>query len=400
MAGAADVAPEGRPGSARVGWLTLLGIVLLALNLRAAIAAVPPLLPDIQLDLDLGRGAAGLLTTLPVLCFGLLSPLAALLGHRIGIELALLGAMLGIVVGSLTRTLPHTGWLFAGTAIIGAGITVGNVLVPSAVKQHFPGRPGLATGLSTASLTTGATLAAAVSAPLAYSVGLGWRGSLLALGGLATIAALGWLPQLRRRHRAVAPDTGGDGRGSILRSPVTWQLAVFMGTQSMLYYAMLTWLPSLLRDQGVDPTRAGGALALFNLLGIGTALLVPTLAVRRHDQRGLALVICAGWAVGLLGLLTVPSLYPLWTSVAGLAQGASISLTLTLLVLRARTPASARALSGAVQSVGYLLGATGPVLVGGLRDLSTGWGLPLAALTVVTGAMALSALGAGQNRQV
>ncbi|MBF9133079.1 MFS transporter [Plantactinospora sp. S1510] len=400
MVAPADVAPGGRPGLSRGGWLTLLGIVLLALNLRAAIAAVPPLLPDLQVDLDLGRGAAGLLTTLPVLCFGLLSPLAALLGRRIGIELALLGAMLGIVAGSLTRTLPHAGWLFAGTAIIGAGITVGNVLVPSAVKQHFPGRPGLATGLSTASLTTGATLAAAVSAPLAYGAGLGWRGSLLALGGLAIVAVLGWLPQLRRRHRALAPTMGGDRHGSIMRSPVTWQLAVFMGTQSMLYYAMLTWLPSLLRDQGVDPTRAGGALALFNLLGIGTALLVPTLAVRRGDQRGLALVVCAGWIVGLLGLLTLPSLYPLWTSVAGLAQGAAISLTLTLLVLRARTPGSARELSGAVQSVGYLLGATGPVLVGWLRDLSTGWGVPLAALTVVTLAMALSALGAGRNRQV
>ncbi|MFC6015866.1 CynX/NimT family MFS transporter [Plantactinospora solaniradicis] len=397
--GSAD-GPSGRPGSIRHGWLTLLGIVLLALNLRAAIAAVPPLLPDLQVDLGLGRGAAGLLTTLPVLCFGLLSPLAALLGRRIGIELALLGAMLGIVVGSLTRTLPHAGWLFVGTAIIGAGITVGNVLVPSAVKQHFAGRPGLATGLSTASLTTGATLAAAVSAPLAYGVGLGWRGSLLALGGLATIAVLGWLPQLRRRHQTVTSTASGDGRGSILRSPVTWQLALFMGTQSMLYYAMLTWLPSLLRDQGVDPTRAGAALALFNLLGIGTALLVPTLAVRRRDQRGLALVVCAGWAVGLIGLLTVPSLYPLWTSVAGLAQGAAISLTLTLLVLRARTPGSARELSGAVQSVGYLLGATGPVLVGWLRDLSTGWGVPLAALTVVTVGMAVSALGAGRNRQV
>ncbi|MGX7672794.1 CynX/NimT family MFS transporter [Plantactinospora sp. DSM 117369] len=389
----------GRSGLGRGGWLTLLGVVLLALNLRAAIAAVPPLLPELQVDLDLGRGAAGLLTALPVLCFGLLSPLAALLGRRIGIELALLAAMLGIVLGSLTRTLPHAGWMLLGTAIVGAGITVGNVLVPSAVKQHFPSRPGLATGLSTASLTTGATLAAAVSAPLAYTVGLGWRGSLLALGGLAAVAALGWLPQVRRRHTAPVPEPPRSRR-SVLRSRVTWQLAIFMATQSMLYYALLTWLPSMLRDQGVEPTRAGAALAMFNLLGIGTALVVPTLAVRRPDQRGLALVICAGWAVGVLGLLALPSLYPLWTVSAGLAQGAAISLTLTLLVLRARTPGSARELSGAVQSVGYLLSATAPVLVGALRDVATGWGLPLAALAVVTAVMTVSALGAGRDRQV
>ncbi|AVT35610.1 MFS transporter [Plantactinospora sp. BB1] len=389
----------GRFGMGRGGWLTLLGLVLLALNLRAAIAAVPPLLPELQVDLDLGRSAAGLLTALPVLCFGLLSPFAALLGRRIGIEWALLAAMLGIVLGSLTRTLPHAGWMLAGTAIIGAGITVGNVLVPSAVKQHFAGRPGLATGLSTASMTTGATVAAAVSAPLAYALGWGWRGSLLALGAFAGVAALGWLPQVRRRHTAPAAEPPQPS-GRVLRSPVTWQVAVFMGTQSMLYYAILTWLPSLLRDQGVAPTRAGAALALFNLLGIGTALVVPTLAVRRPDQRGLALVICAGWAAGVLGLLAVPSWYLLWTVLAGLAQGAALSLTLILLVLRARTPGSARQLSGAVQSIGYLLSAAGPVLVGALRDASAGWGLPLAALVVVTAVMAVSALGAGRDRQV
>jgi len=384
---------------ARGGWLTLLGIVLLTLNLRAAIVAVPPLLPELQVDLDLDRGTAGLLTALPVLCFGLLAPLAAMLGRRVGIELALLAAMLGIVLGSLTRTLPHAGWMLVGTAIVGAGITVGNVLVPSAVKQHFPGRAGLATGLSTASMTTGATLAAAVSAPLAYTVGWGWRGSLLALGAFAGVAALGWLPQVRRRHTAPAPEPQRSWSG-VLRSAVTWQLAVFMGTQSMLYYAILTWLPSMLRDQGVEPTRAGAALAVFNLLGIGTALLVPILAVRRPDQRGLALLVCAGWAAGVLGLLALPSLYLLWTVLAGLAQGASVSLILALLVLRARTPGSARQLSGAVQAIGYLLSASGPVLVGVLRDVTSGWSLPLVTLTVVTAVMTVSALGAGRDRQV
>ncbi|MDG4786879.1 MFS transporter [Micromonospora sp. WMMD1102] len=384
----------------RRGWFTLLGLVLLALNLRAAIVAVPPLLPELQVDLDLDRSAAGLLTALPVLCFGLLAPFAALFGRRVGVELALFAAMLGIVLGSLTRTLPHAGWLLVGTAIIGAGITVGNVLLPSAVKQHFPGRPGLATGLSTAAMTTGATVAAAVSAPLAYTMGLGWRGSLLALGGFAGVAALGWLPQVRRRHRVPAPPPQQRSGGGILRSPVTWQLAVFMGTQSMLYYTVLTWLPSMLRDQGVAPTRAGAALAVLNLLGIGTALVVPTLAVRRPDQRGLALVVAVGWAAAVLGLLALPTWYLLWTVLAGLAQGAALGLALTLLVLRARTPGSARQLSGAVQSVGYLLSAAGPVLVGALRDVTAGWRVPLAAMAAVTAVMATSALGAGRDRQV
>jgi CP family cyanate transporter-like MFS transporter len=378
------------------GGFTLLGVVLLALNLRAAIAGLAPLLPDVRIDLGLASGTAGLLTTLPVLCFGLLSPFAALLGRRIGIEAALLLAMLGIVAGSLVRTVPGFWWMVAGTAVVGAGITVGNVLVPSIVKQDFPDRQGPVTALTTAALTGGAALAAAATAPLAHT-GLGWRGALLLVGGLAAVAAVAWLPQLRHRHVAPMVRLGGT---AVLRSPITWQLAVFMGMQSLTYYAVLAWLPTLLRDGGVSVAGAGWALALFNLLGIATAVAAPALAARRRDQRGLALLACATWAVSLLGLLLLPSLYLLWAALAGLAQGAGIGLALALLVLRARTPESARDLSGAVQSVGYLLGSTGPVVLGVLHDASDGWTVPLVALCLAIALMAVAALGAGRDRQV
>jgi CP family cyanate transporter-like MFS transporter len=378
------------------GRLALLGVVLLALNLRAAIAGLAPLLPDVRLDLGLGSGTAGLLTTLPVLCFGLLSPLAALLGRRIGVEQALLLAMLGIVAGSLLRTVAGVAWVLAGTVVIGAGITVGNVLVPSFVKQGFPDRQGRVTAMTTAALTGGAAVAAAGTAPLA-NAGLGWRGALLVVGGLAAVAAVAWLPQLRRRHVAPVVRLGGT---AVLRSPVTWQLAVFMGMQSLTYYAVLAWLPTLLRDEGVSAAGAGWALALFNLLGIATAVAAPALAARRADQRGLALVTCLAWGAGLLGLLLLPSLCLLWAALTGLAQGAGIGLALALLVLRARTPESARDLSGAVQSVGYLLGSTGPVVLGVLHDASAGWTVPLVALCVAIAVMAVAALGAGRDRQV
>lgn len=378
------------------GPLALLGVVLLALNLRAAIAGLAPLLPDVRLDLGLGSGTAGLLTTLPVLCFGLLSPLAALLGRRVGVERALLLAMLGIVAGSLLRTVVGVGWVVAGTVVIGAGITVGNVLVPSVVKQDFPDRQGRVTAMTTAALTGGAAVAAAVTGPVAHA-GLGWRGALLVVGGLAAVAAVAWLPQLRRRHVAPVVRLGGT---AVLRSPVTWQLAVFMGMQSLTYYAVLAWLPTLLRDEGVSVAGAGWALGLFNLLGIATAVAAPALATRRADQRGLALLTCLAWAVSLLGLLLLPSLYLLWATLAGLAQGAGIGLALALLVLRARTPESARDLSGAVQSVGYLLGSTGPVVLGLLHDTSDGWTVPLVALCLAIALMAAAALGAGRDRQV
>ena len=384
-------------GDTTAGWLKLLAVVLLALNLRIAIAGLAPLLPDVQADLGLGRGAAGLLTSLPVLCFGLLSAYAALLGRWIGMELALLLALLGIGVGSLIR--------------IGALGPVddhrngghrrrdhGRQRADAERRQAgFPRREGVVTGLTTAALTAGPAVAAAVAAPLAYDAGLGWRGSLLVLGGFAAVAALPWLPRSRHRHAAPLRRSGG---WALLRSPVTWYVAGFMAMQSLLFYSMLAWLPTLLRDGGISAAGAGWALGLFNLLGIATALAVPALAARRRDQRSLGLLICAGWGAGLVGLHAAPSLYLLWTVLTGLAQGAGIALALALIVIRARSPESSRDLSGVVQSVGYLVSAPGPVLVGVLRDVSGGWAAPMVALGVAAVLMALSAIGAGRDRRV
>jgi CP family cyanate transporter-like MFS transporter len=381
-------------------WLTLVGVLLVALNLRAAIAGLAPLLPDVRADLGLSRGTAGLLTTLPVLCFGLLSPFAVAAGRRLGTEAALLVAMLLVVAGSLVRTAPGLAAMIVGTAVVGAGITVGNVLVPSAVKQHFAHRQGLVTGLYTAALTGGAAIAAAAGAPLAHGAGLGWHGSLLVWGGLAALGAVVWLPQLRARHDMAPARHDARARADVRRSPVTWALALFMGMQAMTFYALLAWLPTMLQDRGVSERGSSVALALFNLLGIGSALVVPTLATRRADQRWLAWATCAAWAIGLLGWLVAPGGYLVWSVVAGLGQGAGISLALTLLVLRAATPETARELSGLVQSLGYLVGATGPFVLGALRDASDGWSVPLAALVVAVALMAAASCVGAADRQV
>jgi len=376
-------------------------VLLVALNLRAAIAGIAPLLPEVRADLGLSRAAAGLLTTVPLLCFGLLSAPAAGFGRRVGTELALLVAMLLVVLGSVVRVAPGVAAMFAGTAVLGIGITVGNVLVPSAVKADFPHRLGQVTGLYTGALIAGAALAAAVGAPLADHLGLGWRGSLLVWGGLAGLGALVWLPQLRARHR---PDSRGATeaatRRDVRRSPITWMLALFMGMQAMAFYALLAWLPALLRDQGSSVAGAGVALAVFNLLGIGSAFAVPSLAQRRADQRWLCWVICAVWGVGVLGLLVAPDAYLLWAVVAGFGQGAGISIVFTLFVLRARTSDAARELSGLVQSVGYLVAAAGPFLLGALRDATGGWSLPLVVLLVAVALMASASWVIGADHQV
>jgi CP family cyanate transporter-like MFS transporter len=274
----------------------------------------------------------------------------------------------------------------------------------------------VATGLYTAALIGGAAVASAISAPLA-NTGAGWRGALLVWAAPALLAAVAWSVLVRRPAGVGVPVEGNvqqniqpgtrdgvreDGRvrPTVTRSWVTWALAVFMGTQSLAYFAVLAWLPALLRDNGIDAQQAGLALSLFNLLGIATALVTPTLAGRMTDQRPLALSICGLWAIGAVGLLVDPGLYLVWSVLAGLAQGAAISLALALIVLRARTPDVARQLSGTVQSVGYLIGAAGPFALGALRDATNGWSASLVALLAAVTVMAIGAWGAGQNKVV
>jgi CP family cyanate transporter-like MFS transporter len=398
----------------------IIAIVLVAFNLRASIAAVSPLLPDIRTDLGLSRSAAGLLTTLPVLCFSALSAASAALGQRIGSDRAIVLALVVLAAACALRLLPAAAWFFAGTLVLGAAIAVGNVLTPTLVKQHLTGRfthlVGVATGLYTAALIGGAAVASAISAPLA-DTGAGWRGALLVWAAPALLAAVAWSVLVRRPAGVGVPVEGnvqqniqpgtrdgvredGRARPTVTRSWVTWALAVFMGTQSLAYFAVLAWLPALLRDNGIDAQQAGLALSLFNLLGIATALVTPTLAGRMTDQRPLALSVCGLWAIGAVGLLVDPGLYLVWSVLAGLAQGAAISLALALIVLRARTPEVARQLSGTVQSVGYLIGAAGPFALGALRDATKGWSASLVALLAAVTVMAIGAWGAGQNKVV
>jgi CP family cyanate transporter-like MFS transporter len=394
----------------------IVAIVLVAFNLRASIAAVSPLLPDIRTDLGLSRTAAGLLTTLPVLCFSALAAASAALGRRLGNDRAIVLAMVVLAAACALRLLPAAAWFFAGTVVLGAAIAVGNVLTPTLVKQHLAGRSthlvGVATGLYTAALIGGAAVASAISAPLA-DTGAGWRGALLVWAAPALLAAVAWSVLVRRPAGVGVPVEGNvqpgtrdgvreDGRvrPTVTRSWVTWALAVFMGTQSLAYFAVLAWLPALLRDNGIDAQQAGLALSLFNLLGIATALVTPTLAGRMTDQRALALSVCGLWAIGTVGLLVDPGLYLVWSVLTGLAQGAAISLALALIVLRARTPDIARQLSGTVQSVGYLIGAVGPFALGALRDATQGWSASLVALLAAVTIMAIGAWGAGQNKVV
>ncbi len=379
------------------------GVVLVAINLRPAAAAIGPLLERIEHDTGLSSGWAGALTTLPVLCFGLLAPLAPLLARRFGLRTSLAGAMIVLLAGILLRLVPGIGLLFAGTALAGAAIATGNVLLPVLVRRDFAHRTGTAMSLYTMSLIGFAALSAGVTVPLADALGGGWRPGLAVWAIPAAVAALAWAPALVRRDPPAAESRAADAgqvRG-LLRNRLAWAVTLFFALQSGGFYATLAWLPSIFRSHGASEAHAGLLLSLTMVVGLITALVVPGLAGRSRDQRPLVLVACLLTAVGLLGILVAPMSAPyLWTALLGLGQNATFPLALMLIVMRGGSVASTGALSTMAQSIGYVLSSLAPLAVGALHGLAHSWTPALLLLLALVAPELLVGLAAGRDRQV
>ncbi len=377
--------------------LLVAGIVLIAFNLRPSLAAVGPLVGSIRFSTGLGSAALGLLTTLPLLAFAVVSPFASLVTRRFGFEATLAGVLALLTAGTLLRMVPSTLLLFAGTLLLGIAIAFGNVLLPSLVKRDFPHRTGSMTSLYSSTMGLGATLAAGVSVPLAQAVG--WRGALGAWTLPAALALLVWLPQLRTR---TLPRAGGGLLRSLRdlgRSGLAWQVALFLGLQSLTFYVLLAWLPDIVQSRGMDAERAGWMLALSQGTGMLGTLFIPTWAGRRHEQRGIVALLAALEAVGLVGLVFPgTTLVPLWVSLIGFALGGTFGLALLLIVLRTADAETATELSGMAQAVGYLLAASGPTLFGFLHDLTHAWWLPILLLLAVLLAKFIAGMGAARPR--
>ena len=383
--------------------LLVTGIVLLALNLRASITGVGPLLSAICAGTGLSGTLAGLLTTLPLIAFGAISPLAPRLARRWGIEVMLLVSLLGLAAGALLRSTPVVSLLFLGTALLGAAIAISNVLLPSLIKRDFPHQIGLMTAIYSTLVSGSGAIADAISIPLAQNAGLGWRGSLAFWALPAGLTALLWLPLLRARTRAGAQTQSVNKhtvRG-VWRSLLAWQVTLFMGLQSLLFYATIAWFPTLFENHGISLANAGWLLALLQLSGVLGSFIAPQVAGRVRDQRWLvagaillALLAYAGILSGAFNWIA------LWCALLGLAQGAYLGLALIFFILRTPDARSAAELSGMAQSIGYLLAATGPLLFGWLHDLTHSWTIPLLALIAIVFVLLGVGLGAGRNTVV
>ncbi|UQI45747.1 MFS transporter [Streptomyces sp. HU2014] len=372
---------------------TFIGLVLLTLNLRAAITGVPPLLGEIQDKFGLTGVEVSVLTTLPELCLGIFSALAPVLARRIGTEAAITVALVVITVGLLLRAVPAQVALFTGTALAGAGMATGNVLVPAVIKRVFAHRVGTLTGLSMMLLSVGGAAGAGLAVPLDHMGG--WRLALALWAVPSVIAALVWGPlalrgRKRQPERPAAPasvstspaqaqapaDTRAEAhaaKGSLLRSPLAWSVMVFMGMTSLMFYTLTAWLPEMMHDHGFAPATAGMMNSVIIIIGIPLGFLVPVVAARLRDQRPLVLGVVALMAIGLGGLLLAPGAGWVWVAIFGVATGSAFPIALTLLNLRSPDAAITARLSGMAQSGGYLLAASGPLTFGVLHSATGGW---------------------------
>lgn len=347
-------------------------LLLVALSLRPAIAALGPVLGTIRKQSHLSPVAAGSLTTLPLVCFGVLAFTAPRLVHRVGVGRLVLGCLIGMTVGILVRSLPSDIALFAGTLVVGVTVAIVNVLMPGIVKKDFPHRVGLMTGLYTMALSAGPALATGLSVPLEHALS-SWRLSIGFWAIPATMAAVAWVPFRRHDRPDVAQAAYLRGRLSA-RDPVIWGVASYMGLQSLSFYSVLAWLPTILHSRGLSLVEAGVLLSLANVLGIVSALLAPLVTHRMRDERFAIAASTTALAAGFLGLLLDPHhLAVLFVALLGLGQGSAISLALMVMALRARNARQATALSATAQGCGYLVAAVGPALTGAVYSASHSW---------------------------
>jgi CP family cyanate transporter-like MFS transporter len=375
-------------------WL-LVAVILVALNLRPAIASVPPLADSIAADFGLSAAALGVLTTLPVLCMGLFAPLGALLGRRFGTERVLAAAVVLIAAGTALRAVDSLFFLYLATTLVGVGIAVAGALLPPLVRARFPDRIGPVTGLYTTGLIGGALLAAALTPAL----GLHWPVALALWSLPAVVALVVWLAVASRVTLATEDVDPVAPAAAPWRSPRAWYATFFMGGQSLLYYASLAWLAARYTALGSSAAAAGLLLGLFSATQLVSALGLPLLAHHFGDPRPWIAASLTTTGVALALIAYAPSAVPwLWASLLGLGMGGQFALALTVLSTLGATPRESGAATGMALFVGYLLAAAGPVLAGALRDATGGYTVPFAALAVFSLPVLVSGVASGRRQ--
>jgi MFS transporter, CP family, cyanate transporter len=383
--------------------LLIVAILLVAANLRPAVTSLGSVLAEVRTSLGVSSAWASVLTALPGLCFGLAGFLAPTAARQLGMARAIGLSMVLVTVGVLVRVTDGPDVVLIGTLVACAGVAVCNVLLPVVVKESFPHRIGLVTGLYTAVLQTAAALGSLITPPVDDAVG-GWRPALGEWGLLAALGTIGWLLAARHARRPEPSMTTeapvAAPAGPMLRSRLAWAVTAFFGLQSMFAYAVMGWAPQVLMSGGVSRSEAGAMLAMMSVLGVPLSLLIAPVAARQRSQSGWLAGISAVGAIGVIGLLIAPSAAPwLWAVALGIGMGV-FPIAVAIITLRTRTSADTRRLSTMAQGIGYLLAALGPLLFGILHGATGGWTASLLVMLVGIGLQVMIGVFAGRPRYV
>lgn len=379
--------------------LLITGIILISINLRTSIASVGPLIPFIREDLDLSNGVAGFLTTLPLLTFATFSLFAPSIGNRLGIGRAIFLGIAILTTGVILRVLGGVELLFLGTALTGVGIVIANVLLLPLIKVRLPHKLGLMTALLATMMSLFAGIAVGVSVPLAVDWNLGWRGSLAFWAIFMVMAMLMWIPQLQR------PKASANGNSlpakNVWRSNLAWQITILMGSQSVMYFTLITWLPDMLIDRGWTPSQAGFVASMMQIISLIGSYFAPNILIKRKDQTGVVLTVGIAYVIGYLGLFLENELVTyISLGIAGLCMGTSLSIAYTFISLRTSEDRTTAKLSAMVQSSGYYLAALGPFLFGYSLDLFDNWNVLIYFLIFFAMVFTTFGMFAGRDRKI
>ena len=386
--------------------LSIIAVIFIAFNLRPAITSIGPLIGLIRDDVGFSNWTVALLTSLPLIAFAMISPVAPMLANKLTNEKAVATGLFILMIGISLRSISMVFFIFVGTFLLGAGIAVCNVILPALIREKFPYKIALMTSIYTTSMAIFATLATAISVPLLEVFNGNWQLSLIVWVIPAIIGIL-FLIMVIRKNNKMSPKSKVEiyeqkRNGAIWKSSLAWRIAIFMGFQSLLFYVMISWLPEILIDGGMSRTMAGYMLSYLQLIGIPVSFVIPIIALKMKSQSPLVLIVNAMYLVGFVVLIFKPSLFITITIVtfAGIAQSANFALAFVFFSVRGKTAKDSAELSGMAQSIGYVLAAIGPVFVGAIFDITNVWTVPLVLLSVITLVVIVMGMSAGKNRYV
>lgn len=367
----------------QTGFLVL-GFFLLGACMRAPFTSLPSVVNEIAASFHVPATSLGILTTIPLLCFGLLSSIVPAVSRRIGNEAAIAIALVILALGSVARVLSLT-TLMLGTVLIGVATTFINVLLPAIITEKTPAKIGLMTSLFNVSLTMFSALGAYLITPIAQHSS--WQTGVQVLTGLVILTALLWIPTLKGNRPAPTQAAGASQGHNMYRNRRAWYLLLYFGLSSFVFYTTVAWLPSIAMDHGLSTNQASLVAGLFQLFSMPTAFVVPLLATK-VKKRGAIVAVAGGLTLlGYVGLLLPIGNLAYYTGLAlllGLGTASTFGLIMTLFGLKTSNPADTSALSGMVQSLGYLLAAIGPWLTGNLKAATGNWQLALLVTIVIT----------------